>query len=122
MPQRVIEQPDTLTSTEILGEDNLEVRRAMLEIAGYERVLDAAKKVADDSFGELFHIPQDEDEDIWLVGVTDPSTDRRYLLRCDPNAYGGLRSARAAVASTWRNPDGSLVFERPEDYVLAAES
>lgn len=120
--QRVIEQPETLTGTEILDEANLEVRRAMLEIVGYERVLDVGTKIADDSFGELYRIPQEDDEDIWLVGVRDPSTERRYLLRCDPSAYGGLRSARAAVASTWRHSDGAFVFKRPEGYVLAAES
>ena len=45
-------------------------------------------------------------------------TYKDYFIRVSPNAYGGLKTARAAVASTWRNNDAerSLVFKNPEDY------
>jgi hypothetical protein len=56
------------------------------------------------------------------VELIDPSTGRSYLIRVDPDAYGGIRTVRATIASTWRYPDGSLVFKRPEDCVLAAEA
>lgn len=45
-----------------------------------------------------------------------------YFIRCDPKAYGGLKTAHAAVASTWRNADGSMLFEKPEDYNCEIES
>ena len=57
-----------------------------------------------------------------VMEVTDPSTGRSDVLRVDPLALGGFRTARAAVVSTWRRRDGSLVFERPEDYLLATEA
>jgi|SRR3990172_1793826 len=117
VPQRVIENPDSLTANEILAEPNAEVRRVM-----HERVLDWMDRIADDSFGELYRADLADDEPLYIVAVRDPSTGRRYLLRVDPDAYGGLRSARAAVASTWRNSNGSLAFAWPDDYVLAGES
>ena len=51
-------------------------------------------------------------------------TVKRYLLRVDPNAYGGeaSRFIHAAVASTWRNADGSLTFSDWRDYDPDAES
>ncbi len=51
-------------------------------------------------------------------------TVKRYLLRVDPSAYGGdaSRYVHAAVASTWRNADGSLTFSRWQDYNPDAES
>jgi hypothetical protein len=51
-------------------------------------------------------------------------TVKRYQLRVDPNAYDGeaSRDCLAAVASTWRMPDGSLAFKRPQDYAPVFES
>jgi hypothetical protein len=62
------------------------------------------------------------EHDRMYVEVDDPATQLVYFLRVDPEAYGGLDTARAAIASTWRYPDGSLVFESPGRYVLAAET
>lgn len=134
VPQHVIEQPDLLTADTILGEGNAEVRRVMLERAGYGRVLDRAATVdsgswsnmqGDQETATLYRLDLADDEPLMVVRVECPSTGRVYLLRVDPDAYGGLSgegSARAAVASTWRNPDGSMVFPRPADYVLEAAS
>lgn len=47
---------------------------------------------------------------------------RDYFLRVDPHAYGRITTARAAVASTWRNGDGSLFFKAPEEYEPVMES
>ena len=49
---------------------------------------------------------------------------KRYMLRVDPNAYNGeaSRNAHAAAASTWRNADGSLTYQRWQDYRPVAES
>lgn len=103
-------------------------------LAGFERVLDRADLVDTGSWtsmegvteeASLYRLALEGDEPLMVVRVTCPSTGRVYLLRVDPDAYGGLAgegSARAAVASTWRKPDGSMVFARPDDYVLAAAS
>lgn len=56
------------------------------------------------------------------VDVTGPSTGQSDMLRLDPPAYGGLRTARATVASIMRRRDGSFVFEHPEDYLLATDA
>lgn len=134
VPRRVIEQPDSLTAAVILGERDVEVRRVMLERAGFDRVLDRMGLVdtgswenmqGDRETASLYRLDLDGDEPLLVVRVECPSTGRVYLLRVDPDAYGGLAgegAARAAVASTWRNPDGSMVFTRPDEYVLAAAS
>jgi hypothetical protein len=86
-------------------------------------ILDSrAEVVHQDDFGTLYRKKVKDDEDIWMVHVVCPSTKREYFLGVDPNAYGGLKTARAAVASTWRNNDGSMAFAKPCDYVPLLES
>ena len=48
--------------------------------------------------------------------------DARMLV--DPKAYNGKagKSVVSALASTWRNQDGSLYFKKPEQYAPAFES
>lgn len=119
----IFTHPEKVTADVILKEDNAELRRVMLEKVGYERILEKMTLVDDDpAIGKLWRLAMRDDEDLALVDVIDPSTGRRYLLRCDPNAYSGLKTARAAAASTWRNPDGSMVYSDPSEYVLAAEA
>lgn len=103
--------------------DNAEVRRVMIELYGQEKFLkDAnAEVVAQDDFGTLYRKEIPGDEPLMMVKVIDatPEEDgsfKDYFIRVDPNAYGGLKTAHAAVASTWRNPDGSMVFKNPEEY------
>jgi hypothetical protein len=101
VPAKVIEQPDQLTADEILGEQNVEVRRAMIEKAGPERLLEKGKLLQHDSYGHLWEIPVAGDEPIRLVEVEDPSTGREYYLRVPPS----VGSARAAVAWTFDVPE-----------------
>jgi hypothetical protein len=49
-------------------------------------------------------------------------TFKDYWIRVDPKSYAGLKTAHAAVASTWRKADGSMLFERPEDYNCEVET
>lgn len=118
----IFTNPKKVTGDVILKEQNAELRRVMLEKVGYEPVLDKMKKIHTDEVGTLWTLNIPNDEKLALVDLIDPSTGRRYLLRCDPNAYGGLKTARAAAASTWRKPNGDMIFEKPEDYVLAREA
>jgi hypothetical protein len=39
-------------------------------------------------------------------------TFKDYFIRVDPNAYGGLKTARQAIASTWRDEDNCIYLER----------
>jgi hypothetical protein len=129
VPPHVIRQPERLKAHELLQYPNAEVRRVAIERMGYERFL-----------GELHAGPHHEDEDgagnkrrlyflivrqgevLALVQVECPSTGHKYFLRVDPNAYGGLRTCQQAIASTWRRPDGSLVFSDPQEYVPVVET
>lgn len=130
--ERIVMRPESLTADEILAEQNAEVRRVMLERAGFDRVLDRMGLVDSGSWtnmegvsetATLYRLDLADDEPLMVVRVECPSTGRVYLLRVDPDAYGGLSgegAARAAVASTWRQTDGSMVFASPDGYVLAA--
>lgn len=110
-------------ANDIENETNVEVRRVMIDLYGEQKFLMETKteEVHSDDFGTLYRKELEDDEDIYMVKVVNstPEPDgsfKDYFIRVDPNAYGGLKTAKAAVASTWRNNDGSLVFENPDDY------
>ena len=126
IPEWVINNPEKINSRSIEEEKNAEVRRVMVERypGGLEKYLtdSGAEEIARDDFGILYRKQEKDDEPIWAVKVCCPTTQRDYFLGVDPNAYGGLKTARAAVASTWRNVDGSMVFASPEEYAPLMES
>lgn len=104
-------------------EENAEIRRVMVDKYGQAKYLldSGAKKVHEDDFGVLYSKELPGDEVLMMVKVVNstPEPDgsyKDYFIRVDPRAYGGLKTARAAVASTWRQSDGKLVYEKPEDY------
>lgn len=117
---RIVEQPGTLTLSEIDHETNAEVRRVMIELYGPRRFLrDGGATVLDHSerFGTLFRreLPGGRPP-LMMVEVVNrtPESDgtfRHYFLRvhheCRPLLPGGrlgepqALTARAAVASTW---------------------
>ena len=111
-------------AADIDAESNAEVRRIMVEFYGLEKYVSESNfvEVNTDDFGTLYRKEQNGDEPIMVVKVIDATADkvtgefRNYFIRVDPNAYGGLTTAHAAVASTWRNKDGTFVFPTPEDY------
>lgn len=112
------------TANDIENEKNAEIRRIMIDIFGAQRYLLETKmeKVHEDKFGILYKKDIPGDESIMIVEVINSTpepdgTFKHYHLRVDPNAYGGLKTAQAAVASTWRKKGTSeLVFANPEDY------
>ncbi len=131
----------TFTINEVLSEPNTEVQRVMIERYQADRFLrdSEAELVNEDEYGKLYriHLKQDhrvgmpDEEPLMIVQVQDATPlpehqwrdygngmekYKQYWLAVDPNAYGGLKTAHAAVASTWRNEDGSLYFKNPEDY------
>lgn len=124
---------NAFTWEDIEKEQNAEVRRIMLERYTAERYLKecGARLVHQDTFGKLWErkIPNDNVDDGRIMFVellnSTPEPDgsiKTYFLRVDPNAYGGLKTAHAAVASMYRDPDGGLIFRKPEDYRPAKET
>jgi hypothetical protein len=115
--ERVAFFPETISGQEVLQEENLEVRRVMLERVGYERLmLEVGGLILDrdtDAGGErkLIRIPLDDDEDIYMVSVNCPSTAHHYVLRVPPF----MRTCRQAVAWT-------AGFDNPDDYQPIAEA
>ena len=109
VPAYVIESPQTITVEDIEQETNAEVRRVKITKYGQEKfILDSKSDVVHtDDFGTLYKKSMSNDEPMMMVKVVNstPEPDgsfKDYFIRVDPNAYGGLQTARAAVASTWR--------------------
>jgi hypothetical protein len=136
----IVTQPEQITVAAIDAESNAEVRRVMIERYGQERYIRDSGAVLVDSrpadFGlvglrdaKLYRKELSGDEPIicldMLNSTPEPDgTTKRYTIRVSPNEYGG-RSARdclAAMASTYRMADGSLIFKTPEDYAPGVET
>jgi hypothetical protein len=127
----VVDNPEKITVIDIEKEMNAEVRRIKINQYGQSRyILDSGSEIVNtDDFGTLYRKKIQGDEDLMMVKVINSTrepdgTFKDYFIRVDPKAYGGLKTARQAVASTWRNEDGSLMFKNPDEYCdrLVAES
>jgi len=110
---------------DIDNQKNVEVRRVMIDLYGKDKyIIDSgAEIVHQDDFGTLYRKEMLDDEPLMMVKVVNSTVEpdgtfKDYFIRVDEKCYGGLKTARAAVASTWRNNDAerSLVFKNPEDY------
>jgi hypothetical protein len=119
------------TAKDIDNQSNAEVRRVMIDIYGEEKYIQGtnATVVHSDDFGTLYRKELEGDEPILMVKVVNSTKEpdgsyKDYWVRVAPEVpgYGPIKTARAAVASTWRNPDGSLVFAKPEDYDPCVET
>lgn len=115
--ERTAFYPETISGQDVLRQDNLELRRIMLERIGYERLmLEVGGLILDrdtDAGGDrkLIRIPLDDDEDIMIVAVICPSTQHQYVLRVPPY-IGSCRQAVAWVAG----------FENEDDYQTIQEA
>jgi hypothetical protein len=127
----VVDHPEKITVSDIEEESNAEVRRVKIDQYGQSRYLQdsGAEVVNEDDFGVLYRKSLGSDEPLMMVKVVNSTeepdgTFKDYFIRVDPNAYDGLKTARQAVASTWRNEDGSLMFANADDYCdqLVAQS
>ena len=99
IPIEILKYPERLTPQEILNEQNVEVRRIILERYGAENFIRnlGAKPVQEDKYGRLHRVRIPNQEDLVMVHVKDPSTDREYFLRVPPT----MQSAHEAVAWTF---------------------
>ena len=138
--RELIENPETLTVRDIKDETNAEVRRVMIDRYGTARYLkDSGARIVQElppdhpikglRTARLLSVSVPGDEPIVMIDLLNSTpepdgTTKRYQLRVDPNAYGGKasRDCLAAAASTWRMPNGSLAFQKPEHYAPAFES
>lgn len=109
--RRIAFHPETIRIEEILGEQNAERRRALLDRYGYGRFLqDAAAEILDsdtDVGGErqLLRVKLNGDEDLVAMSCFCPSTGRQYIIRVPP-ATPSCQHAAAWIAG----------FDDPEDY------
>jgi hypothetical protein len=118
IPAALAERRDQLRLADVLAERNVERRRLLIEMIGFEKLARQASDgpAQEDDYGRLWRLGRlVDDEEYVAVEVVNstPEADgsfRRYFLRVPP----GTRTARAGVA--WS-------FELPvRDYVLAAQS
>ena len=123
VPKYVITNPSKITVEDIEKEENAEVRRVKITKYGQEKfIIDSKASVVHvDDFGTLYRKEIPNDEALMMVKVVNSTVEpdgtfKDYFIRVDPNAYGGIKTAKAAVASTWRNPDGSMLFKSPDEY------
>ena len=140
VPADIIEDRASLTVARIDAEENAEVRRVMIDLYTPKRYLaDSGATVVQElpenhyivglRTARLLRKEVANDEPIVMIDLLNSTpepdgTVKRYLLRVQPEAYDGeaSRDCLAAVASTWRMPDGALAFKRPSDYQPVFES
>lgn len=117
--ERIITAPETITVEQIQSTGNVELRRVLMERMGYDRYIQESGAVsrASDAFGTIWHSTIQGDEDMYVIEVVNstPEPDghhKHYWLRFDPSAYNrhAMEHPQAAIASTWRNRDNSMLF------------
>ncbi|MBX9691328.1 MAG: hypothetical protein K2Z81_03020 [Cyanobacteria bacterium] len=101
VPKFVIEEPEKINPREIEREQNVEIRRIMIERYGEGQYLidSGAKKVHSDKYGTLYRKEIEDDEPLVMVKVINASpevdgTSKTYFIRVPP----GVSTAREAVA------------------------
>jgi hypothetical protein len=107
--QQVVFNPETITAHEVLSEQNLELRRVMMERMGYEKFMEQAEPNILDTdqdpggVRKLLHIDVQGDEPLICLAVQCPSTGRRYMIRVPPDMHT-CHQAAAWIAG-YDNPD-----------------
>jgi hypothetical protein len=109
--EQIIMHPERINPKDVLGADNQEVRRIMLERCGWVKLLKdlGAEKVHEDATGVLYSTKwlreylDGEDAEARFVEVTDPSTGRKYCLRVPPTT----NTAKEGVAWTFGMSENS---------------
>jgi hypothetical protein len=106
VPKKLIMWPQRMTRDDILAETNVETRRAIIELLGYDQfagLLDLVP-VQDDTWnGQTYTLLRTREKDdiageyLQFVRVTCPSTDRVYHLSVPPT----VSTAKEAIAWTF---------------------
>jgi hypothetical protein len=118
IPGRIIFHPETISAAMIFQEKNLEVRRIMLEQMGIDRFIAEANPIIRDQDKDpggdrrlLYVNMPDDEEDLVVLQVQDPSTGRNYLIRVPPKMQT-CHQAAAWIAG----------FDDPDQYHPIAET
>lgn len=116
VPEWVIETPEKMNVDNVMAEDNMEVRRAMMEKYDMAKFLQdaGAITVQSDEFGDLIEIKGlygNADEVTRYCHVKDSSTDRMYAICVPPET----ETCRGGLA--W-----SFGYDSSEDYAPTIES
>ena len=131
VPSDIIEKPDMLTKERILGEENAEVRRVMIEKVGNDKFLEMidAKPIHEDARGKLFRIELANDEPMVAVQVVNSTPEpgghhKLYLLRVHPELRPMLPDGKMgkAQALTVANAIASTFGLTGNDYEPAIET
>lgn len=107
---RIAFQPETLTASEIIAEQNAERRRVMIERLGYLEFAEAAgaRSLDEDTDPggkrQLLRIELEDDESLVGLACFCPSTSRQYFLRVPPT----IKTCHAAAAWMAGFDDSSL--------------
>jgi hypothetical protein len=103
VPEEYVVDPESIDPLTIFTEQNVERRRALIDIIGWGKVLAKlpSHKLHKDERGELWETDEPPGDDgthkARFVRVRCPSTDRLFVHRVDPS----VETAAAAVASMW---------------------
>lgn len=92
MDKRIVMEPETITTDEILATENVEVRRVLTDMYGLEKFMpDCGATIIDEDerFGKLWKKEMDDDEDLvvaeFLNSTPEPDgTTKIYFIRMPP--------------------------------------
>lgn len=109
VPANVIENPDSITAQDLIGETNAEVKRAMMQILGVQRfmnILDVElidEDVDDEGKPMSLHRTKAPDpvtrQHIYFYKCVDASTDKPYILTVPPKNMRNVWDAKAWMFS-----------------------
>jgi len=101
VPSWIITDPQDITVDKIDNERNVEIRRVMMGRYGESRYMQDsnATEIHRDDYGILYHKPQEDDEDIFMVRAINSSPEpngeyKVYFLRVPPET----KTAKAGLA------------------------
>jgi hypothetical protein len=94
IPMWIIENPELITAEKIWNERNVEIRRVMVELFGFDKLLEESNaqeldRSPDPHIGTLWLIPQEDDEDIYLLEMRNSTQEldgswKTYVVRVPP--------------------------------------
>jgi len=109
IPSEIVEKPESLTVSQIMSENNTEIRRAMVDIFGLERFVVDSKAKTLDKQGEyeLLEVPYMNDGDMVALKMRCPTTSAVYVHTVHPECT----SVEQALA--WKRGEDDFRDARP---------
>jgi len=109
VPDNIVENPDSLTVTQIMNETNTEVRRAMVDIFGLERFVVESKSKRLDTQGEyeLLQVPYLREGNMIALKMRCPTTLAVYVHTVHPEC------TNVEQALAWKRGEDDFRNARP---------